>query len=438
MRWIGLLIGLGVAASAVTSGCDVFDADLLPAGDGSPEDEPDSGEEPFDDGCTDGSLRPPPRPTDPDDGTSLEHDLVFALKDVVLSDRTAGLNIDELCTGPDGPWSCLPPRDLERYEAGHDVSPPLDGPMGLDNEFSGQVYDLVNETSEEDLELTAQVPMVGGRDNVVVILRDYNGQANDSRVTVILTQTVFSVVSETDPREDVCVDDSDGVGQPYNFHPEGGCDLDSPIPGPEVGLEFDDDGNPTEIVSIDEAWDTGDLWFWGRDDTFANGDINQPTVVIDTAYVTDWTLVARLPDNQLFHLGTVQAWLHGTYAVAKLKPDLSGSEPLDVLVAGRWGVSGLLRTAESVGICRGDPLYAIARSELERNADVRTRAEDEGEDVPCNAVSFGIRFTAHRGNFGGLAPGAAVPAPCDEPDEDPDAGVGDSDAGVGDSDAGGG
>jgi hypothetical protein len=451
MRRVGWL-RVGLLSAVMATGCSVFDPDLLPPEDDGPgngvDSGPgDSGPDPFDDGCTVGSLRPPPRPTG---GTGDEvniEPLWFALKDVVLSDQQTGLNVDELCTGPEGPWSCLAPAQLTNYLNDRPFSVPVDGPMGLDNMFSREVYSLVNETIEgPDLELTSQTAEAHGYGNPLIEISDYNGQANDSRVTITVTQSVFGLPGVDGEQPLVCIFEIEGEGgMPHQPDPEEGCNLEPcPVESEEEGdpgpclaripplpVELDDEENPTEIVSVVEDWETGNLWFWARDDTYQAG---EPIVVIDTAYVVDYTLVARLPDNQIFNFvgqgQAVQARLHGAYAIAKLRPDFSGSEPGEVLVAGRWAVSALLQTAESVGVCQGTPLYAIARQELERQSDVRTRSEDEGVDVPCNAVSFGITFTAHRAHFGGLALGQPIPNPCAEEGDEVDAGVDGGDAGV--------
>jgi hypothetical protein len=422
MRRTGSFMGVWALAMATTLGCSVFDPDLLPPDSRVDNGEQDSGTTPVDDGCSHGSERPPPRPPADTDGEDIE-ELVFSLKDVTLSNPFAGLNIDEVCTGPEGPWSCLQEPELQRHLDGEDPNPHVDGPRGIDNKFA-DIFEIINATfqsgdAEQDLQLTSQTAEARGYGNPLVILTDYNGQANDPRVTVVVTQSVFGVPFEGAVAPDICImDTEDGaVAHWEESDVEGECDPATEIPPLEV--VYDDPDNPTEIVGTDPAWDTGDLWFWARDDTF---DAGVPSVRIDTAYVVDWTLVVRLPENQIFNLvgegQAVQARLHGAYAVADLSPDMSGTEPHGALVAGRWSIAALLQTAESVGICPGTFLHRTARDLLTDNADVRTLARDEGLDVACDALSFGITFTAHRAKFGGIALGQPIPNACEEMEEE--------------------
>jgi hypothetical protein len=418
MRRTSSFIGVWAIAMATALGCSVFDPDLLPPDDQVDNGEQDSGPTPVDDGCTRGSERPPPRPPADTDGEDIEP-LVFALKDVLMGNSFAGLNIDEVCTGPEGPWGCLHEPELERFLDGQEPNPHVDGPRGIDNNFAN-IFEIINATfqsgDDENLELTSRTAQARGYDNPMVMITNYNGQPNDPRVTVVVTQSVFGIPGEAgaDVPPEICImDTEDGAVAHWESDGEGGCDPATEIP--PLDVVFDDPDSPTEIVGTDPAWDSGNLWFWARSDTY---DAGVPRVEIDTAYVADGTLVVRLPENQVFIVGVVQARLHGAYAVADLKPDLSGTEPNSALVAGRWSINALLETAESVGVCPGTFLHRTARDLLTENADVRTFARDEGLDVACDALSFGITFTAHRANFGGIALNPPIVNACEEMEAD--------------------
>jgi hypothetical protein len=436
MRRLGSWCRGWVLAVALVGGCDVFDPDLLPrpgdpGGDDGSIDPQDTGTTNPEDGCLHGTEVPPQRPPPETEGPDIGR-MVFALKDVVLSNANAGLNVDGVCSDREGPWRCLPERQLARYRDGEQPRVHVDGPRGIDNQFALSVFDTVDFafriSDGQNLELTSQTAEAHGYGNPLIIITDYNGEANDPSVTVVVTQSVFGLPSDDGAQPDPCILDTENGGVPHERDAGGECDWDSPISPLPVTL--DDDENPTEIVEVHPGWETGDLWFWARDDTFINEDEDRPAVEVDTAYVNDYQLVVRLPDNQVFNLvgegQAVQARLQGAYAVADLRPDFSGTDPHKVLIAGRWAITALLETAGSVGICPGDPLYSTADGVLRDAADVRTSAADEGLDVPCNAVSFGITFTAHRANMGGLALGQPIPEPCAQ-DDGGDAGVGGGD-----------
>lgn len=409
-RWT---LAMGLACAAVAAwGCNVFDESLAPPqgdGDGGGDTRP---------GCTDGSEEPPPRP-DVEDGPPEDNidEIVFALKDVTLDDPSNSLNVDETCSGPGGPWTCLPEEELGSEEPqGH-----IDGQRGRENQFSEEIFSLVNGLGfgEQDLQLTSRVSEAKGFGNPIIRIRDYNGEANDPRVTVVVTQSVFGVRGDgagTTP--DVCPVETENGAVPYEPDPETGCDEPDNLTTEIPPLDVTVDEEAGVITEFDPGWEAGDIHFWVRDDTFSDGHPDFPEVEDDLAYVSDWKLVVHLPDNVLFKLvgegQAVQAQLTDAVAVGQLKEDLSGTEEQGVLVAGRWSVNALLQTASSVGVCPGEPLYEGARMILSEAADVRSDPATERPDVRCNSVSFGISFTAFRAHWGGLALGQPIPDLCEE------------------------
>jgi hypothetical protein len=420
--WQAGLMCVGLGAGV---GCQVFDADLLP-----PTKE-DAGLPGEDDGCYMGSKRPPERPSADTEGPSITEEIWFALKDVVLSNVNASLNVDRMCTSNGGPWTCLPAPELERYLADESFITPPDGPQGEENQFAREIYPIVNgffEGEQGALEITAQTAEGQGIGNPLIRIKDYNGEANDPRVTVIISQSVFSLAGQagaTTPPP-VCIQEyAERGGVPHFPHQDDVVDADPALtqcfgeemPKLEVEREYDTDGLPVAITSYDPAWDEGRIWAWARHDTFRDRSPDQPVVVDDVAYVRDWTLVARLPDNvELKLVGEGQAVVAkftDAFAVANMKPDLSGTEANQVLVAGRWSVNALLETAASVGVCPGTTVYVVANSQLTQRTDVRSNRDQEGLDVPCDAFSFGITLTAHRANFADVTLGQPVPNACE-------------------------
>jgi hypothetical protein len=400
-RWCGATMAMVLA-----TGCQAFDAGLLP------QKPPDDMEEPPN-GCPMGSKRPPERPTTPDDGVNVG-DLVFALKDPVMSNAAAALNVDRVCTSQTGVWTCLPPPELARYEAGETPVVPQDGPQGEENQFAREIFPLVDGIFEAEgegsLDVTLKVSLGSGTYSPLIRVSNYNGTANDSRVTVAVSQAVFSLAGMAGATEPpaVCIQEfADRGGVPHFPHDDDIVDDENPAltvcsgdEMPNLPVEQTlDNGVPIAVTGYDPAWEEGRIWSWARHDAYRDRRLDSPVVVDDLAYVTDWTLVARLPDNVELKIGAVIAKFTDAFAVARLKEDLSGTEPNQVLIAGRWAVSSLLENAASVGICPDTPPYAVIRQQLDTRTDVRSNRDQQGLDVPCDAFSFGITLTAHRANM---------------------------------------
>lgn len=379
--------GIGVL---LLGGCQVYDASLVAAGQ-----------------CD--GRRPPPRPTTPDQPDGEE--LIFGLRDVVLNQETnalwaqLGYDLDGYCTdSPDFALGCeLPPGGGR---------PSQDGERGIDNVFGKDLFPLVNgvvpglEESSRDLQLQ-------GRGLVVVRLKDWNGLPDDPQVHVTITQSVDTVAAAPDaPVPDVTFVDNEAV--------LGSGDL-APAP----------------------AWDGND-YTWVRADTFLAGNFDDPLVYDANAYVTDNTFVVRLPDRvEILFQGIdvgVTVRVTGGIATGRITEDRMRVE--DVIVAGRWSVVDLLRTAESVGVCQGSEQYDFLRGRLEALVDVSSDVTAEPGAV-CDAISLGVGFTGFRVRLGGVVEGPMPTNTCETPPDggapDPDAGSPDPDAGpsdAGDVDAG--
>jgi hypothetical protein len=382
-------------------------------------------------GCTMGSKRPPEPPPSSTDGESIP-EVVFALKEVVMSNVNASLNVDRMCTTNGGPWTCLPPPELARYLAGESPIVPPDGPMGEENQFSREIYPIFNGLFEGEngpVEINTQIAQGAGLGSLLLRIQGYNGEANDRRVTVVLSQSVFALPGEpcaTAPPE-VCIEEHpERGGVPCVPHEDDivsanpaltECFGDE-IPALPVDVAYDGNGVPTGINGHHAGWEDGTLWAWARRDTYgAGGNPTVPYFMDDLAYVRDWTLVAGLPDDVELKLvvdgHTVVAKFTDAFLVASLRPDLSGTDTHQVLLAGRWSVNSLLEAAESVGVCPGTAVHAITRSQLEARTDVRFNRFQEALDVACDAFSFGMTFTAHRANWGGITLGQPVFNACD-------------------------
>ncbi|HJL19912.1 MAG TPA: hypothetical protein RMH99_29885, partial [Sandaracinaceae bacterium LLY-WYZ-13_1] len=339
-----------------------------------------------------------------------EQEYIYGLREVILDQsgeawREIGLDLDGLCTtSANGfPTECVPPG-MPR--------PPTDGEEGIDNTFGDRLFPLVDLTVP-GLQQTAQAAQEEGK-LPALRLRGWNGENDDPRVEVVITNAIFTV-----PAAD-----------------------DGSIP--EFDIESFVAVDPDSGERLLPDWDGEDYGFF-RDTTFFDGDPEQPLIADDNAYVAGGVLVARLPERVtiLFPAEEVGVLVRLTDATAfgTFSEDRGVLE--DVIVTGRWKTLDLLATAENVGVCRGTDNYRILSGQLDAIADIRSMPGSGGEGVECDAVSLGVQFTGYRMRWGGLTPGPPVRNICEDDGGVPmdggtglDAGPGDPDAGAGDPDAG--
>ena len=348
-------------AVAALLGCNAFDENLL------------SGEAP-----NAALAKPPPRPRVSDD--EGDERLTIALRDVVLRQdgdawRTIGLDLDDVDSQDEGGrFECVPPRPT--------ADPELDGERGIDNAFGHRLFPIVD-LALQDLEEKARAAQERGAGTVLLHMRGWNGTVDDPRVDVFITQAVDGTTADPSRVE---------------------------LDGFELVMKNSGDPAP------DPAWQGQDHW-WVREDTFFMGDIAQPKVRDDNAYVANGTIVVRLPDrvDLLFFAGDagVRVRLTAAFAVGTLSPEFDRID--GATIAGRWGIYDILESGDNIGICNGSAQQTIVEAQLDTIADVRSRPGTGGADVPCDAVSLGVRFDGIAGNLEDVAAGAPLPNPCGDP-----------------------
>lgn len=382
-----VLAWLAGAGCVLLAACNVFDPSLIendaPDSDASVEDmgdTPDLGTN-TGIGCTMGSRVAPARPPSDTEGDDIE-EVVFGLKEVLLNQgdtgwRDIGLNLDNYCSEPPVPQGeCVPPNP--------DATLLSDGEQGIDNSFGAELYPLV-ELVFPELQATARMSSENGVGVVAMRVRGYNGEDNDPRVDVTVSQSVTGfagTADQTEPPEFTVVD-----FEP--FMPDMTTRLESP------------------------AWEGND-WMVLRDDTFFSSDLEQPLVRDDNAYVVNGQLVVTLPDRvEIRFAGDdngITVRLTDARAIGTLSDDLS--ELQDVTFAGRWSVLDLLRTTESLGVCEGDAEFNIFRNKLDTAADLRATPGTGGADVECDALSIGVTFQGYRVRLAGTTEGQQPPDGC--------------------------
>lgn len=385
-RWLGPTAC--AAALALAAGCQVYDPSLV---------ERDAGGQA---GQCEG-RRPPPRPTGPD-GPDGE-DMLFGLRDVVLDQEAGalwaglGYNLDGYCTSAPGfAFACTLPAGGGR--------PSEDGEDGIDNVFGKDLFPLVNGVVP-GLEDSSRALQIEGRGLVVTRVRGWNGLADDPQVHITITQSVDTVPA--------------AAGDPV----------------PDVDFVDSQARLPDGELAPPPAWDGND-YTWVRSDTFLAGNFDDPLVFDANAYIANDVFVARLPERvEILFQGIdvgVTVRLTGGIATGRITEDRMGIE--DVVVAGRWSVLDLLRTAESVGVCVGSAQYDFLRSRLEALVDVSSDPTP-GAGTLCDAISLGVGFTGVRVRFGGVVEGPTPTNSCESPPDggvtpEPDAGSPTSDGGV--------
>ncbi len=306
-------------------------------------------------GCN--SRRPPARPTSADDESVAPK--IFVLRDIVIDQsptlwETMGYDLDGVCSKP-------PEHPVECMAAGAS-QPELDGEEGIDNAF-GHVVVPILKVADSDLQEGARRSQREGRSAIVVHVSNYNGLPSDPSVRVWLGQA----------REAI------------------------PAGATEPGIP---------------AWDGQDS-FYVVDSAFRNGDLNEPNIDDDNAYVADNRLVMRLPDRAPFPFqtsnGTVVLTLTDAFLTGTIETDGSLT---DVILAGRWSIQDILAAVELVGMCPADVTYGLIENLLNNNADIRSTPGTGGPGAICNAISIGLGFTGFPGLFGGLTTTEAVVNPC--------------------------
>ncbi len=375
-----LSTGALFAFVAAAPDCRVFDESLLSKGgaDAAVEAPVDAAKCPL--------ARPPARPTSEDAADGPE--LVFALRNIFLiqGDEWArtGFDLDGRCSGPpDFDVECLPQSA---------ASPEVDGELGIDNSVGHNLLPLVNVVYGGELQSFVTGAQDGGNGVFIFRIRGYNGEADDPRVDVTVSQSVAGTIPLPDgSAPTLTIMGTDDVKLP-----------DGSTPPPP-------------------AWDGRD-YFWLRSDTLAGGNLEQPLVRDDNAYIAGHTLVIRPRDRvDIIFSGVgvgVLVNLSDPLFAIDLAEDLQ-TAPRAVF-AGRWAVTDILNTAESIGICQGDPLYDVTFAALQEAADVRSDPKTGGSGLPCDAVSIGVTADGVRARIGGVGAPNPRPDTCGNPT--PDAG----------------
>ncbi|HEX4445553.1 MAG TPA: hypothetical protein VH044_02410 [Polyangiaceae bacterium] len=378
-----LRIGIGVlstiivgALAASYQACTLYSSSLL-----APLDSGQGGS-----GASSGCDRavPPARPAVSDEGGSDIGPVIAAFEtiDIGLGGTTAdggptplppfGYDLDGVCTCPGLP-SC--------QQASKTAPESCDDDAGRDH----AAITLFRYLGAAASTGTSQIDqgLMAGQYGILLVIKNYNGLQNDSRVTVDFF-----------------------VSNGLNRDPDGG------VPTPQF------DGNDQWTI------DPG------------SGTLSQPVFSDDSAYVSNGTVVANMSqpipiafgDRSFLGGATMilsSAVIVGSLQLVPVGGD-AGSTTLGFslqqgTIAGRWGTGDLLSTLATIPsmgggfLCGADSVpYQLIKATVCGSADIsKNPLNDNGTPLAqCDAVSVGLQFTAAPAQLGNVLAVPAAPAGC--------------------------
>ena len=291
-------------------------------------------------------LHPPERPAIEDaDGT----DLTFGLRDIVLDPtifedggwERFSFDLDQRLTVSQATSSCM-------------GSVPIpDGARGEDNVFAATFVDALQRARGTDLQSYARTRMVDGDNIPMVRIEGWNGMDDDPRVLVWI--------------------------------------------GSSAQVENGEGGSTAE-------WDNRDV-LYPNPSGFVEGDITQPLVLDDNAYVSGRILVALLPDAsvaipQSASVPPLALSMRDVFLVAEISVD--NTRLRNARLLGRAPVVEFGRAMTESGICAGSEDQTALDILITQFVDIRANAAQDNTDPPvaCDALSVGLGFTGYQVRLG--------------------------------------
>jgi hypothetical protein len=334
----------------------------------------------------------PPPPPDTDEEPDTLREFLIATRRLSVNGVDAGvvgLDLDDTCTCAGGPGA--------RHDAAPSctsVAEQCDGDGGIDNAFGTIAFvDALrgNEFENDEVEC--------GRRTMLLVLRNYNGLANDSSVTIA------PVVSPG---------------------------LDTPHDAGEVASQCNDSG-PLPLV-YSPHWDGTDNW--SSDDSFVQFKSRDPYQFLK-GYVRDWKLVARAARTQSvpFPVGPVVMETAQAVFVAEIDPLDDTLKPLERApgtrasfvnlrgqITARIPVSSVFRAVHNLEtrqfrgfLCPDNVVYPAFKSSICGALDLVAAADNDFKGAACDALSLAVAFAGEPAKMNSAR--AAVPgkrSPCSD------------------------
>jgi len=297
------------------------------------------------------SLTVPPPPVDAPPGGTIE--AVMAMDSLDFGEGTAitevGLDLDEKCTCQGDGTSCVPPT----------AKLPCDAPRGVDNAGHVLFKQLAAGGLLNSDALSARA--LDGQFSILLRVLDYNGEPDDAQVSVewLIAKGLGAVA----------------------------------------------------------MWDGEDSWpISGASFVENMAPYNTPVSRDLDAYVTNGTLVASLAETTM-RFGSFDEGMTirvvGTILQGKLESGMFSNEERwylsDVLLTSRWPAKEIFnsiasfRDPNSTTICTDDPVFLVARAAVCGQLDIFSGEGVVGPTTPCDALSFGIKYTSLPARVGSVS-----------------------------------
>jgi hypothetical protein len=303
----------------------------------------------------------PPNPPSTDDATGSTS-FVLALRSVNFGEDgiVDGYDLDGRCTCPslesaptnEYPLSCKPSPKTEATFC--------DQPGGVDAQSTNLFRRLgLTGFASENISDNANL----GEWSWIFAISDYNGGANDTQIRVAL---YMGAPTTTTPRWD-------GT-----------------------------DSRPIDSASV------------------IDGLVDQPRYVTTTAYVSEGILVASVSESAIFVRtnggGQLEMRVDSGLLTGKLTAGAAGYTLEEGIFAAKWSLENALlgadtfRTPEGVAVCTDDFAFPSVLNAICDNLDVNAGAPNVAEY--CDAMSFGIGFTAGQAVLGPVVDVPGPPTAC--------------------------
>ncbi|CAN5508863.1 hypothetical protein BH09MYX1_BH09MYX1_33230 [soil metagenome] len=273
-------------------------------------------------------------------------------------------DLDNHCTCEDKvtPEACIRPTPS--------AAETCDGKDGRDlagNLALRQATSLVAGVS--DTNLAAQLE--NGKFGAVIVVRGYNGTANDPKVRVDFAPSYGTILTD---------------------------DAGTPIKTGNGSLQ-------NAVLKHDGT----DRWGWAPTFATASGNALDSLAFDEGAYVRDGMMVAHFP---VVFVAVQFALTNGNPLVfrvvevvvsAKIDTTAGGLTLTGGRVGGRVHIGDMLRSffvwTDPTGgdLCEGSVAYTAIQGGLCRNRDIRSLTADDHKNLPCDAISFGLGFSAEPG-----------------------------------------
>lgn len=365
-----LPVGLaGVALGAFVYGCTIMNGLTVPEREAGPA--VDAGEAGPVDPC-DHDYVPFDAPQISDDG---DLSFVTAVRSIDLglgagvtetgAPRLGGLDLDRTCTCP-APPSCRTPD-----------GPVCDDERGRDNTFVSLMRSL-QAAQNLDIQASVEADLAKGANGLLLIVQDYNGREDDRSVRLTLAMSPG--------HRKVFIDGGLSTKEPPTF-------------------------------TRSDRWVIDNEQFFTIDGK-STGKLRQ------SGYVKGGKLVVKLEGGEV-RLGDegLAIRLAEGFLIGDIEPDGDGSFILARgKLGGRWATKGALESAREVRpqqelpkLCRIPSLFDSIKKEVCKGADIRAKASEDNQDLPCDAVSLAVDFVGAPGSTGDIYDGGP-PQDCPPPE----------------------